>query len=99
MSEILCHLLRIALYLKSMNTEIKLTKIRRETLERLRDGGLMEIDAMNTASIAGKSIALSTRYFLTEKRLVERKDKSKAVTTKGNGYILSQKGAKLIGAG
>jgi hypothetical protein len=78
------------------NNKITLTKVRHETLLKLRDGGVMEIDSMNLASISGESIAPVTRYFLTDKRLVERKDKTKAVTTKGNGYVISVKGAKVL---
>jgi hypothetical protein len=76
--------------------EIALTKVRRETLIKLRNGWMMEIDSMNLASINGEPVAPVTRYFLTDKRLVERKDKSKAVTTKGNGYIISAKGLKIL---
>lgn len=76
--------------------EITLTKAHRETLLKIRSGGMMEIDSMNLASINGEPVATFTRYFLTEKRLVERKDKSKAVTTKGNGYIVSAKGLKVL---
>lgn len=80
-----------------MSKEIKLTKVRRQTLEFLRDGGLMEINSMNIASISGQTVAPATRYFFTDKRLVERKDKNKAVTTNGNGYVISAKGRKLLG--
>jgi len=76
--------------------EITLSKVRRETLVKLQNGGIMEIDSMNLASINGEPVASATRYFLTDKRLVERKDKSKAVTTKGNGYIISKKGLKIL---
>ena len=76
--------------------EINLTKVRRETLVKLQTGEIMEIDSMNLASINGEPVAPSTRYFLTDKRLVERKDKSKAVRTKGNGYIVSVKGLKIL---
>jgi len=76
--------------------EITLTKVRREALVKLQNSEIMEIDSMNLASINGESVAPATRSFLTDKRLVERKDKSKAVTTKGNGYIISTKGIKTL---
>ena len=45
--------------------EIALIKVRRETLLKLRNGGMMEIDSMNPAGIKGESAAPVTRYFLT----------------------------------
>jgi len=76
--------------------ETTLTKVLLETLIKLGNGGMMEIDSMNLASINGKPVVPATRYFLTDKRFVERKDKSKAVITKGNGYIISAKGLKIL---
>ena len=73
-----------------------LTKVRRGTRKKQRDGGMMEIDSMNLASINGEPVASVNRYFFTNKRLVERKDKSKPATTKGNGYIISAKGLKAL---
>lgn len=75
---------------------IKLTKIRRQTLEMLLDGRMMEISSMNEARIGSEPVAQETRYFLTKNRLIERKDKTKSVTTKGNGFIISDKGLRVL---
>jgi len=37
-----------------------------------------------------------TRYFLTDSRLVERRDKTKPVESEGNGLVLSAKGLALL---
>ena len=76
--------------------KLSLTKIRRATLQALAQGSLMEIDSFNMASIDGQPVAPVNRYFLTDHRLVTRKDKSKSVTTKGNGYVITDKGRRLI---
>lgn len=71
---------------------LKLTNIQKDVLSLLNDGNLLTLDSMNLASINDQSVASSTRYFLTKNRLVEKKDKTKSITKKGNGYIISQKG-------
>ena len=78
------------------NTFIRLTKIQQEVLELLYDGSIMTIDRMNLASIADKDVAPNTRYFLTDNKLVTRKDKTKSINTKGNGYIISEKGLQTL---
>jgi 5-methylcytosine-specific restriction endonuclease McrA len=75
---------------------IRLTKIQQEVLELLFDGNLMTIDRMNLASIADRAVAPNTRYYLTENKLVTRKDKTKSINTKNNGYIISEKGLKTL---
>ncbi|OGU38442.1 MAG: hypothetical protein A3K31_11585 [Ignavibacteria bacterium RIFOXYA12_FULL_35_25] len=74
------------------NIFIRLTKIQQEVLELLFDGTIMTIDRMNLASIGNRNVAPNTRYFLTDNNLVTRKDKTKSINTKGNGYIISEKG-------
>ena len=74
----------------------KLTKIQLQVLELLEQGAMMVIDAMNMASIGDRNIAPQTRYFLTNSRLVTRKDKTKAITTSGNGYVISKKGIQAL---
>ncbi len=73
----------------------KLTKQRREILDLLNQGHMIEIDKSNMPSICGLSIH-PHRFFLTENRYVTRKDKNKSVETKGNGFVISEKGKKYI---
>ncbi len=76
--------------------QLKLTKIQAEILEALVLGEMISIDSMNLATMGERSIAPQTRYFLTDNRLVTRKDKTKAVTTSGNGFVITPKGAKTL---
>ena len=75
---------------------IRLTVIQQEVLELLFIGNIMTVDRMNIASIGKKNISASICYFLTRYRLVTRKDKSKSIHTKGNGYIISKKGKDTL---
>lgn len=75
---------------------IRLTTIQQEVLKLLFDGNILTIDRMNLASIGNKNVAPNTRYYLTNNRLVTRKDKSKSICTKGNGYIISEKGNSIL---
>jgi len=78
------------------NTFIRLSKTQQEVLEILHHGSIMTIDRMNMASIGHRNVAPNTRYFLTNNKLIIRKDKTKSVTTKGNGYIISAKGLQAL---
>lgn len=75
---------------------IKLTATQREVLEALRDGGMITIDEMNMPWLGDRSLGPGTRYFLTENRLVTRADKARSVESRGNGYVISQKGLALL---
>ncbi|RKY91812.1 MAG: hypothetical protein DRQ01_07105 [Ignavibacteriae bacterium] len=74
----------------------KLTKVQLEVLKILNVGKIMTFDSMNLAYIGSRNVAPSTRYFLTSNKYVTRKDKTKAITTKGNGYIISKTGEKVL---
>ncbi len=50
------------------------------------------------SSLGERPIQPQTRYFLTDNRLIMRLDKSKSVETKGNGFIISEKGRLLLTA-
>ena len=76
--------------------DLKLTKLQAEILELLNQGALISIDSMNMAKIGDRDISAQTRYFLTDNRLITRKDKSKSVTTAGNGFVISPKGASVL---
>ena len=76
--------------------QLKLTKIQAEILEALVQGEMISVDSMNMATMGERAIAPQTRYFLTDNRLVTRKDKTKAVTTSGNGFVITPKGAKIL---
>ena len=78
------------------NTFIRLSKIQQEVLEVLCHRNIMTIDRMNMASIIDRNVAPNTRYFLTNNKLITRKDKTKSITTKGNGYIISAKGLQVL---
>lgn len=75
---------------------MKLTKVQKEVLTLLDSGEILEVDSMNLTKIGDRDVAFSTRTFLTKNRLVTRKDKSKAVTTKGNGFVISDKGKQTL---
>jgi len=79
-----------------MPKRIKLTDIRRAVLIKLRNGSMITIDSSNMADLDGRPISPDTRYFLTQHRLIERFDNTKAVTTKGNGFVISGKGRDLL---
>lgn len=76
--------------------QLKLTKVQREILETLVQGAMISIDSMNMATMGERAVAPKTRYFLTDNRLVTRKDKTKAVTTYGNGFVITPKGAQIF---
>jgi hypothetical protein len=75
---------------------MKLTKFQKEVLSLLDAGEILEVDSMNLSKIGDRDVAFSTRTFLTEKRLVTRRDKSKAITANGNGFVISEKGKKAL---
>ncbi len=74
----------------------KLIRVQQEVLQLLNEGQVMVIDKNNMATILNQNIAPQTRYFLTKKRYVTRKDNSKPVETKGNGYIITERGRKAL---
>jgi len=73
-----------------------LTEAQREALHTLEAGGMLVIDKYNCAWLTGKPVASLTRYFLTDNRLVTRLDKSRSIFVSGNGYVISEKGKKLL---
>jgi hypothetical protein len=75
---------------------MRLTKVQRDILEALRDGGIIRIDRANMPWLGDRSLSPQTRYFLTDRHLVERRDKTKSVESEGNGLVLSAKGLKLL---
>lgn len=79
-----------------MKKHLKLTKFQAEILESLSQGKMLCINSMNLPTLDEKSVSPQTRYFLTDNRLVTRHDKTKAVTTSGNGYVITPKGKKLL---
>ena len=83
--------------MSSQAKPIKLTKLQRELLELLRDGALITVDSQNLAWLADRQVQPQTRYFLTENRLIARLDKTRSIQTKGNGFVISEKGRGLLG--
>lgn len=74
----------------------RLTIVQREILGLLNDGHVMQIDRMNMASIGDRNVAPQTRYFLTQRRYIKRKDKTKSVESLGNGFVITNKGRKAL---
>ncbi len=70
---------------------IKLSDSKIEILETLQEGEILRIDKFNMPWLRDRCMSPHTRYFLTENKLITRKDKRKAITTKGNGLIISEK--------
>lgn len=81
---------------KKVKDPKKLTKHQREILYLLNQDHMIVIDRSNMPSICGLDISPQTRYFLTDKKYVTRKDKTKSVETKGNGFIITDKGRKAL---
>lgn len=75
---------------------IRLTNIQRDILEALRDGDIIRIDRTNMPWLGDRCLSPQTRYFLTDNRLVERRDKTKSIESDGNGFVLSAKGLALL---
>ena len=46
--------------------------------------------------LGDRCLSPQTRYFLTDNRLVERRNKTKSVESEGNGLVLSAKGLALL---
>lgn len=75
---------------------IKLTKSQIEILEAIQEGEILRIDNMNMLWLRDRAISSQTRYFFTENKLITRKDKRKAITTKGNGFMISGEGIDVL---
>ena len=75
---------------------LKLTALQREILQAMAAGGIITIDSMNLAKLGERDVQPQTRYFLTQHRLITAVDKSRAITTKGNGFTISDKGRQAL---
>lgn len=75
---------------------IRLTEVQRDVLEALRDGRIIRIDRSNMPWLGDRCLSPQTRYFLTDNRLVERRDKARSVESEGNGLVLSAKGLAVL---
>jgi hypothetical protein len=78
--------------------DIKLTKLQIEVLQALKDGQLLTIDKLNMPWLGERALQPQTRYFLTEKRLVTRKDPERSIEAQGNGFTISKKGLETLAA-
>jgi len=74
----------------------KLSELQKETLESLRHGEMITVDAHNFPWLGDRTLLPSIRYFLTDNDLVTRFDKSRPVGAKGNGLIISEKGLAVL---
>ena len=79
-----------------MKVITKLTKLQIEILQALKDGQLMTVDKNNMPWLGVRAIQPQTRYFLTENKLVTRKDKKRSVDALGNGFTISEKGLAIL---
>ena len=75
---------------------MKLTEVQREILQALDNGKIIRIDQCNMAYLGERYLAPQTRYFLTEKRLVGRMDKTRRVEAAGNGFAITEKGRAVL---
>jgi len=78
------------------DSSIKLTAVQQEILEELRLGGIIIVDRENTTWLGDRIVQFNTMESLTENKLITRRDKSKSVKTKGNGYVISEKGLAVL---
>lgn len=81
----------------------KPTPAQLETLQALTDGAVLTLDQHNMLNLPtalpgrnGPMVSPSVREFLTKNRLVERLDKTRDIKANGNGYVISEKGRKVI---
>jgi len=74
----------------------KLTIVQREVLELLNDGHIMKIDRMNMPSIGDRDVAPLTQYSLIRRNYITRKDKTRSVESRGNGFIITEKGKNAL---
>ena len=75
---------------------MKLTKLQIEVLLALREGQLLTIDKLNMPWLGPRALQPQTRYFLTENRLITRRDTARSVDSTGNGFTISKKGLELL---
>ena len=76
--------------------KIQVSSVQREILELMRDGTIMTVQRDGFGWVNDRSIIPDSRFSLRERGLITRIDKTKADTTKGNGYILSDLGLKVL---
>lgn len=76
----------------------KLTRAQREALELLSAGEMMVLDSMNFPHINTHEVSPRVRYFLTQNRLVQRRDPNKGLSLQ-NGYVISPKGRVALASG
>jgi hypothetical protein len=76
--------------------QIQVTPVQRELLEAMRDGAIMTIKKDGFGWVGDRSVSPSTQDSLLKKNLILRIDKSKAITTTGNGYVISGEGISIL---
>jgi hypothetical protein len=74
---------------------IRFTKIQRDVLELLRDGGMISVDSTNMSRIGDREVSFQTRNFLTGKRLVRRRNPNNSVGV-ANGFVISENGLAAL---
>jgi len=75
---------------------IKLTPVQRQILEALANGGMLTLDKTNSLSVNGKFLQPITREFFTSNKLVTRLNKASDIKSKGNGYVITDKGRAAL---
>lgn len=75
---------------------IKLTPLQRDWLQALAAGGMLVPDAHNLLWLGDRIMAHMTREFLIKHRLITRFDKTRDIKTKGNGFVISDKGREVL---
>lgn len=78
---------------------IVLTPVQRQILQALADGGMLVQDKTNALTVGPLSLQPKTRTILMDASFLTRLDKTRDIKTKGNGYVITDKGrAALITA-
>lgn len=68
----------------------------RDLLKELAAGELLRVDVHNILWLRDRALTQGTRTVLMRERLVTRLDKTKAAETHGNGFVISDRGRKIL---
>ena len=73
-----------------------LTVVQRQILQALADGGLLIQDKKNILSVGSIGLQPRTRTMLMDAGFLTRMDKTRDIKTKGNGYVITDKGRAAL---
>lgn len=75
-----------------MQPDKTLTDVQRSILTAMLGGELLVQDRQNALHIGAMTLQPRTRDILVKARLIERFDKTKSVSSSGNGFIITEQG-------